>query len=142
MKEDKQNLQTKNFITVSRDEHIAIPTPDREVRFAIRQQDWKRIKNKLLNCDLSPITNLSGWYFAVFGASFATLISIIQIKYASAAWTSSFHICFLLLSLLLGCIIFVTDRRFKNKTNTELRNLKEDMEDIESTIIQIDLQSS
>ena len=91
MNEQPSSEQVLNW---KREEAIAVPSPDRERRMAIRYSDWLRIKRRF--SVLGPVPNLSVVYSILFG-----VCSIIRpfdypdcrIKGAAILGNSTLHIC-------------------------------------------------
>jgi len=116
-----------------REEPIAVPSPDRERRMAIRYSDWKRLKRRLSQV-VDQIPKLSVVYSILFGIAATAGLSIIPIAASQdlPSWVTPLYLCVFAFSLFCGLIFVLVDRKFRSRRKSDLRDIEADMKDIEA----------
>ena len=129
MNEHPSSEQVLNW---KREEAIAVPSPDRERRMAIRYSDWLRIKRRF--SVLGPVPNLSVVYSILFGVAASSGPSIIPIAASQGlpSWVTPLYISVFAFSLLCGCVFVWVHKKFRSIRKRELQDIEADMNDIES----------
>ncbi|MFX0204101.1 MAG: hypothetical protein ACFFCW_49010 [Candidatus Hodarchaeota archaeon] len=115
-----------------REEPIAVPSPSREKRMAIRCSDWERIKRRISQI-ADPIPKLSVVYSILFGIAATSGLSILPIVVSQGlpSWVTPLYICIFLFSFLCGCVFVYVDRKFRSGRSSDIKDIKADMNDIE-----------
>ena len=127
-----QQSFSEQVLNWRREEPIAVPSPDRERRMAIRYSDWKRLKRRLSRV-ADPVPRLSVVYSVLFGIATSSGLSIIPIATSyGLSWVTSLYICVCVFSLLCGCVFVWIDRKVRSGRESDLEDIEADMKEIES----------
>lgn len=127
-----QQSSPEQVLNWKREEFIAVPSLDREKRMAIRCSDWERLKRRLSRV-ADPVPRLSVVYSILFGIAATSGFSIIPIAASEdlPSWVTSLYICVCASSFLCGCVFVWIDRKVRSGKESELQDIKADMNDIE-----------
>lgn len=129
----KKQTSPEKALNWSRDESIAVPSPDSEGRMAIRCSDWARIKRKLSDI-LKPPSRLQIVYSILFGVAGSSALSIIPLAIAKnlPAWVLPLYICVFLFSLVGGSVFVYVEKENLKKRRADIKEIETDMNEIES----------
>ena len=128
-----QQPSSEEVLNWKREEHIAVPSPNREKRMAIRCSDWERLKRRLSRI-VDPVPRPSIVYSILFGIAASSGLSIIPIAASQGLppWVTPLYACVCAFSLLCGGVFVWVDRKVRSGRKSELRDIEADMNDIES----------
>lgn len=113
---------------------LSIPRPESERRIPIRRVDWLRMKRNIDEAE-KPTPRLIELSSVFFGTAATSGVYILSSFIASEAiWTKIFIIfCIVFFtSLICGLVFFFLDRKLHKFKKTELRNIVEEMDEIDS----------
>ena len=127
-------MANKNTIKVDQPTAVLYPSEEKETRMAIRRVDWNRIKRLVDNIRPEP-KFLRMTYSLFIGAAITAGATIIPIRYVSQIppWFLLIYIFFAGFAFALGIILLLVDIFNTTSKSTDLKSLREDMQEIEDT---------
>lgn len=127
-----QQSSPEQVLNWMREEAIAVPSPGRETRMAIRRSDWERLKRRLSRV-VDSVPRMSVVYSILFGIAATSGFSIIPIAASTnlPSWVTPFYVCVCAFSLFCGIVFVCIDRKVRSGKKSELQDIGSDMNEIE-----------
>jgi hypothetical protein len=122
------------ILNYTRTDAVVMPQSAAEMRFALRKSDWERLKRNLGRCKEEVPSDLSGWYFCLFGVCGSAAASIISLAYAKGLpeWVVPAYYAVTIGSGILGFVLWKLDQKLCREKKDRLDELSLDMKDIEN----------